>query len=205
MIDGLSTVLYSSLFLLPGGIITSIMRSFVPERKLSSGQEMLRWIGYSILNNAVWSWLFTMRMANQMADAYSFWVCLTSMVLVTSVITGSVIGIIKQKNIPGHIARKLKISIEHPVPTAWQYSFCKRNTCFVIVTLDDDRRFYGYYGTVSMASSDIENEDIYLEYIYELDDDENWILVEGRDGVWISSSHITSIEFIEEVQGNERQ
>lgn len=88
----------------------------------------------------------------------------------------------------------------HSIPDAWNYKFLKLindgQGCYVIINLIEDEVVYGYLGSNSMASSDVDNRDIYLESVYEVDDvSGNWKEVDGNQGIWISSSIIKYIEF----------
>ena len=198
MIDNFSSIFYTFIFLLPGGIINTVVKSITPVKKISAGQELLRWLAYSIVNNAIWSWAFILLWENMSPESVGFWLILVAIVMFTSFLTGCLLGIILVKDVIRKAAKKIGLPIEHPVPTAWDYVFSKRDTpCYVIVTVNDGTKHYGYFGTASLASSDEDDRDIYLEYVYDLDENQEWIPKSNRRGMLINSSQISSIEFLE--------
>lgn len=199
MINSLESVLYSALFLLPGGIINAIVKSITPTKKFSSSQELLRWIAYSILNWAIWSWLFLIILKHLDSSKVCYWIILLVTLSITSIVTGYLIGLIQSKSIIRRIAKRLGLNIEHSVPTGWDFVFSKRDSpCFIIVSMDDGTKYYGYFGENSLASSDNDNRDIYIEYIYDLDEDGSWKPASNCRGALINSSHISSVEFLEQ-------
>ena len=49
-----------------------------------------------------------------------------------------------------------------------------------------------------MASSDDGYKDLYLEEVWQLGDNDNWVRVIGSDGIWISPNVIKWISFMED-------
>jgi hypothetical protein len=83
------------------------------------------------------------------------------------------------------------------VPTAWDYKFSEIYTeKWVIVTLENDKHVYGKFGYASLASSEKDERDIFLEEIWSLGEDDNWKKRERTDGVWIKATNIKMIEFL---------
>ena len=58
MISSISVVLYTCIFLLPGVIIEEVVGLISPLKRNSAAKQSIMWIGYSVLNDAIWSWLF---------------------------------------------------------------------------------------------------------------------------------------------------
>jgi len=204
MIADINTVLYTCMFLLPGGIIEATTRSIKPRRRISAAQELLRWLGYSVVNNAIWSWAILIIWKQLPHDSLLTWILLLAVIITSSVITGIILGFIQTKDIISKTADLVNIRIENPIPTAWDYVLSRqRNPCFMIVTLIDGTHFYGYFGEDSLASSDNDYRDIYLEYIYVLNDtNEKWEIVPGKSAL-LNADQIASIEIIrlEEING----
>ena len=64
------------------------------------------------------------------------------------------------------------------------------------MTLTDGTQVAGYFGARSMASSDPERKDIFLEEAYTVPDDGTpWEAVAESLGAYIEGSQISSIEF----------
>ena len=89
---------------------------------------------------------------------------------------------------------KIKIRTIHTTPTAWDYLFSKQESGFVIVTLIDDQKLYGWYSSQSFTSSDPDERDIFIEKGYRIDG-EKWTLDEQSQGFYIAKDQIKVIEF----------
>lgn len=195
-IDSIDVVVYTAYFVLPGYIIYGIVNSFVPRKISNDGEKLLRFIFYSLLELALWFWL--LKCIDKASDTY--WIKLLGAVLLTSFITGVVMGVFLKWNPVGQILRKLKIQIINPIPTAWDYKFSElKQGRRITVALLDDTFIRGKYYRDSMASSESDYKDIYLEEAWQLDDDNNWVRIEGTDGVWVSPNVIKWISFMEDV------
>lgn len=58
IIASMETVVYTAYFLIPGYIINSIVNNMVPSKTRLESEKILHCIGYSILELAIWYWLF---------------------------------------------------------------------------------------------------------------------------------------------------
>ena len=84
----------------------------------------------------------------------------------------------------------------NPVPTGWDWVFSRAGPCFVLITLTDGREIAGYFGAKSMASSDPERKDIFVEKVYTVPyDGSAWQEVGGSLGIQVDGSQIAFIEF----------
>lgn len=198
MISSLDTVIYTAYFLVPGYIISEIVRCFMPAKNTNDFEKSVRCLGYSIVELAIWFWLFDLINNSFESHNWAYWLILVLSVIITSIVLGFVIGILRQKVPFKTFADKLKIKVEHPIPTAWDYKFfnCQENK-WVCVNLDDDTCIRGLYGAKSFSSSDSEQRDLYLEEAYTKEEGEHWEKVESTDGVWISSKNIKWISFFD--------
>lgn len=106
-----------------------------------------------------------------------------------------IIGILKQKDRARKVLDALKIRNMHPVPTAWDYIFSKQEPSWVIVTLIDNRLIMGLYSKNSFASSDSEERDIYIEKIFDVDENNQWIENIRNKGILISKDQVKTIEY----------
>lgn len=144
------------------------------------------WLGYSVLNDAIWSWLFWLVTIRLNQGTLKFWIALVIVMFASSLLTGFIIGLIRSNDLIRKLASKLKINLEHPIPTGWEYKFFKqKEACWVIITLKTGICFRGYYGCNSLASSEQSYNDIFLELVYKEGKDGAWELVERTAGVVI--------------------
>jgi hypothetical protein len=89
----------------------------------------------------------------------------------------------------------IRNKIINPIPKAWDSFFGKRKPCFMIVHIKNGQVIGGLYAYDSAASSYPEKEDLYLQEIWELDDDGKFTKpVDGTMGLLVSCESIDYIE-----------
>ena len=85
--------------------------------------------------------------------------------------------------------------LPHPTERPWDYVFGKKEPYWVIVTLNDGKKFAGKYGYESFTSSGSSKQQIYFEETWELNKDCGFERPrEDTAGTLIVSSEIESIE-----------
>jgi hypothetical protein len=83
-----------------------------------------------------------------------------------------------------------------PWPTPWDYIFSKRKALWVIVNLKDGRKIGGEFDRLSSASSYPDKQQIYLEKVWKLDEEGNFIeAIPRSEGIVILGEEISSVEF----------
>lgn len=196
MIDSIDIVFYSACFLLPGYVISEMVSHFCPGREFNDLEKTIRCMGYSILELALWYWLLGTFFQKKDAFTYIHSLLFILILLGTSFITGIGIGIIKQNQLFRKLFTLLGIQTDHSAPTGWDYKFSDIKTSkWVCVCLDNDTFVRGRYGINSLASSEKNNHDIYLEEVYLKNSEGTWIKEEHTDGIWISANSIKWINF----------
>lgn len=85
-------------------------------------------------------------------------------------------------------------------PTAWDWKFATAEEQWVLVTLRDGSQYAGFLGADSFVSSDVDAQDIYIEKVYNLDDENAWVDC-GSKSVLTGADQVKSIEFWPEQPG----
>ncbi|MBR0413766.1 MAG: hypothetical protein IJI67_01685 [Clostridia bacterium] len=183
-----------SIFILPGFIVNSIIDYTNPPKKYKEVVFILKSIGYSIINCAIWSWLYLFIIKYDGINNVFRFILLVCVSLISSTIIGLIIAKTKQRNVIDAFLAKLHIKTIHGTPTAWDYYFSKLKCDFVIITLIDDTQLFGWYSSESFTSSDPEERDIYVEKAYRFEN-EQWILDEEGNGFYVPKDQIKMIEF----------
>lgn len=93
---------------------------------------------------------------------------------------------------------KLRAHIVHPVPKPWDYVFGLGTGYWVILHMKDGRRIGGRYDEDSFASSFPHPEQLYLQEIWELDEQGAFReRIERTRGVMVSFEDVYAIEFFD--------
>lgn len=200
-LDSWETIVYTCIFLLPGFLIKEVIDSIVPPKFYNDVKFFFTCIIYSIFNLALWAWLDKIVYTNcKNENTVLLYIALIN--LGTSFFTGFIIGFIKYYNFPFNILNIRKLN--NPIPTAWDYYFNKKEGCFVIIALKSGKKIYGLYAQNSFASSENSERDIYIERIYNYNNDEPWKEVPRSQGIYINREDIETIEFYS-LGGNENE
>lgn len=169
-------------WLVPGFILSSAFRLFVPFLRWERSEAMLGYL-------AVGSLFATLRLIGVP-------VILTALVL--PALAGALLGI---------MANRYRERVYHflPLPpTAWDAAFwMRKEPCLVVIVLKDGTVIRGVYGRNSHASSDPDRRDLFLEGILVQDAKGHWRVDPHADGLWINGSQIVMIKFVTVKRGDE--
>ena len=194
-VDSFDIVFYTSIFVLPGFIINSIIDSMNPPKKHNDGIYLLKCIGFSLISCAVWCWLYKIIIECTKLSTLWHWILLVLTSIIGSSLLGIIIAILKQFQCVDIVLSKLNVNTIHATPAAWDYLFFNKKEGFIIVTLIDDTKLYGFFSSESFASSDQEERDLFVKVGYELSDDGTWKVDSQSDGFYIPKDQIKYIEF----------
>jgi len=112
---------------------------------------------------------------------------------------GVVLGYFLKSNIRGAIFRRLSLPVVHPVRRAHDFAFGnEREASLVIVTYEDGTSIRGLFGERSLAASDDNRSDLYLERLYiEKTKGGPWIEPSPGRSCLITLNGVRSIEFLD--------
>lgn len=195
-IESFDIVFYTSIFILPGFIIKGIINVLTPPQKSGESVYFISCLAYSIINCALWSWIYKILYPLHESNSNLYWILLVLTTIVGALVIALCVGFIKQRQLINKIFNKIHIHYIDPTPTAWDYYFAKQEPIWVIVTLLDDSKVMGLFSESSFASSDSDERDIYIQEIYDIDEKKKWIKNENSCGIYISKNQIKTIEFL---------
>lgn len=199
MVDNFEVVFFSSVFIVPGYILYSTLESLVPRNKRNVVNVTLKFLTGTLIHYILWSWLIYLMFNSKIfiESILLFYLSAIFIVVVSPSLMGLLLAKLSDKNIVITIMQFLGYNPINPIPTAWDYKFSKIQTkSWVIVSLNDGKVFYGKFSTKSFASSEPLERDIYIEEVYRLNENKQWIKRERTNGVLISREQIKYIEFI---------
>ena len=103
-------------------------------------------------------------------------------------------------------AKKLGIWIVHPAPTAWDYVFARDQPYWARIELTDGKLIEGVFDSNSLASSEVEDRDIFLETVFELDEEtQDYRQVDRNAGILVRGQSIKTIAFFNIESNDERE
>ena len=175
-------------------VILKIIEMIVPSSKKTETEIVVQAIGYSILNNSIWSFVFSLLEISFSKNIVLLELLQSIALILTGIVTGVCIAAIKKKNIIGWILRLIKIDTTNPIPTAWDYTFSKHESYWLEVGVSNGKMIRGLFYSDSFASSENGEKDLYLEELYEKKEN-GWEKVEQTKGVWINHNEIRYIKF----------
>jgi len=92
--------------------------------------------------------------------------------------------------------KKIQKYITEPASSPWDFFFEKREECFVLAKLKNGEVIGGYFGGCSCAGSYPNQDEIFIQYSYEID--ENGFFGQakkGTKGILIAKGEYTYLEF----------
>ena len=126
-INNFNILFYTLAFVIPGFIIDSIYRNYVPKKEDQSQLALLKFLWYSCFNYGVWLWLIYYLYkinfyVNHILLTAIIWLLIT---FISPVILGFILSLLNNKNVIRKIFQRLGINPIHTIPTAWDYIFSK--------------------------------------------------------------------------------
>lgn len=180
-------------FLVPGLVALYVRSQFLTGRMQAQKDGLLAYFALSV----VW-WGALLPAVNWAAvkspgllERPGVWLLLT---FGGPAILGAILGLNASKGWTRGLLGRLGLQLVHVMPTAWDWKFEGMPASWVLVVLKDGTKFAGFCGSDSFISSDPQERDMYIQRIYNLDENERWI-DQGDKGLLIRGSEIRTIEF----------
>ena len=175
-------------FLIPGVIIDYLVRQTITINQKSNTVKLLYLSGFSILDYALFGW------------AVDWMPCFFLKLLVvmgTSIGLGIAICHLHKNLFIRKWLSMVGLHARHPMSTAWEYLFNKKEHSFVCVHLKSGDIYRGVFCSSSFASDDYDHLDLFLEKVCKCDANGDWQYIETSKGVYIPYSEIQALEIVE--------
>ena len=180
-------------FLVPGLIVLFVRSQFVTGRSPSHSAALLSYLTVSVIYYALALPFVDLVLSIHKPD-YGKALAWFTLIFVGPAALGLLLGINVQKNLFRRVLQRCRLNPVHVMPTAWDWKFGGMTNQWVLVTLKDGTRFAGFCGSESFMSSDPTERDIYIQWIYDINDENNWS-PRGENGVLIAAGEVQTIEF----------
>ena len=200
MFESLTAVIVLIVFLVPGYIWRTVEGRFVALDR-ESKWEMLA-LGFLTRSTIIYLPILPSLYLSWLDKWHEHHPWLTSLLsLLWLILIPTVLGVFtgfgRQKRWLEKFLGWAGLSSFNPIPNAWESYFSQAPNSWIIVTLKNGQRVYGYFGDGSYASSDPKNRDIYVAKTVVVENGQ-YRLVENTGGVYVPASEILTVEFINE-------
>ena len=180
-------------FIVPGLIVLFVRSQFVTGRIPSHSATLLNYLTVSVIYYAL-ALPFVDIVMSIHEPGYPKALAWFTLVFAGPALLGLLLGVNVQKNLFRRFLQWCRLNPVHVMPTAWDWKFSGMTYQWVLVTLKDGTRFAGFCGPESFMSSDPTERDIYIQWIYDIDDENKWS-PRGENGVLIAAGEVQTIEF----------
>lgn len=178
---------------IPGIVVLFVRSQFVQRRSSPTSRTLLKYCTVTAIYYALVFLLVDPVLPITInSDNVWAWFCL---IFAGPAVLGLLLGINIQKNLFHRMLQYCRLKLVHAVPTAWDWKFGYMAPQWVFATLKDGTSFAGFFGPESFMSSDPEERDIYIQWVYDILDDHTWSVPDKSKGVLIAAGEIQSIEF----------
>ena len=180
-------------FLVPGLIVLFVRAQFMTGRKPPHTAELLSYLTVSVIYYA-FALPFVDLVRSIHESGYVKTLSWFALIFIGPAALGLLLGINVQKNLFRRMLQWFRLNPVHGIPTAWDWKFGGMTNQWVLVTLKNGSRIAGFCGQESFMSTDPSERDIYIQWIYDISDENKWSS-RGEKGVLITAGEVQTIEF----------
>lgn len=201
----LYTIISAIAFLIPGFIITNIIRRVIPKVDKDYKTSVLENFIYSFLNIFLWAipiYKIYINIEWWNKKILLLWLVCLLIIFLSPIIIATVIIIFYQKEMFRRLCQYFNVSSIDTEPSAWDFKFKQIENEWVIITLKDETTIGGYIGVNSFISSNYKERDLYIDEQYKISKNGEWKKVNRTDGIWIKNDEIKYIEFLKDERKN---
>lgn len=199
-LDKIENVLLALTFIVPGFLIYSVLSLFTVRRTEIKEVLFLRYLSFSTLNLVVCLVPIYGIIKSKLVEnnPWLAFLAFFGMCFVSPLLLGLLISLADNYKWLEKLFTKGEMAPMSATPSAWDEKFkqaAKSGGRYLLVYLKDGSEVAGDYGSKGVASTDPLERDIYLDKLYKLDDNEQWVLQPCSDGVLIKGDMIQAVEF----------
>ncbi len=156
-------------FVVPGFITVRTYDLIVPSERRNFGESFIDIIAYSfvVLAISVWPFLWVVNHQGSLSTGLYYLLFALTLVLVFFITPVGVAMLYHWVRTRDYFKDK----VVQPSPTGWDWFFGGVPTCYVLFHLKSEEVVGGFYGGKSSASSYPQEQQVYVEEIWDLNDD----------------------------------
>ncbi len=187
------TLVLFLVFVVPGFVAMRVHDLLVPGPRRELGGSLLEAVTYSMLNLAVMFWAVEPLIRPGIADRHPwFFRGGVGFVLFVAPALLAVVAYRLQRS------RWLGRYVQHPAPTAWDFFFGQRRSCWVLAHFRGGQMLGGLVDQGSSASGFPQPQDLYFEQVWRVDGQGKFQEpIEQTAGALVRMDECTHLEFFE--------
>lgn len=192
------TIIAAIAFLIPGFIVTNITKRVIPLVDKEYKTKIFENFIYSFLNIFLWSipiYRIYLSIEYWKENYVLLWIASFLIIFLSPIAIALIIILINKYEIIRKVCEYFNISPVDTEPSAWDFKFKQIKGEWVLITLSDKRMVAGFIGINSFISSNSKERDLYIDEVYEIDENGLWKKRKRTDGIWLKNEEIKSIEF----------
>lgn len=182
-------------YIMPGLVILYVRAQFLTGRVGPHKDSLLSYFTLSIIYLTVTNVILPIITGSDapLHEQTRHWLLIQ---LVGAVIFGALVGLNAHLGFTRRLLIWFGLYVPHVMASAWDWRFSRFPETLLTVTLKDGSRVSGWCGTNSFIGSDPKEQDLYIEQVYDVDEEGNWTLKTPGKGVYIAGGEVRLIEFI---------
>ncbi len=179
-------------FLIPGFVAMKVYSVISSNERLDASKSLVDALAFSCVVYAAFCWAILWVINAHLATLHPAYFAAFCAGILFIAPTAAAILLFSARR-----ARWLARWLPHPVGKPWDFVFSRREQAYVIVTLTSGRRIGGFYGGESFSSSYPYDEQIFIESVWDVDEEQGFLAKHVRSrGMIVSGANIQTIEFI---------
>ncbi len=152
-------------FVVPGFVSLSVYDLFVPSARRNLSESAIQVISFSMFNIALWYWAISSMAETDLRQTHPVEYNIFAFGII--VVSPTLLAVATYRLRVSEALRKFAI---HPSPTPWDFLFGQRRVFWILFHLKSGQRLGGYYSTNSFTSSFPNDEEIYVECLWKVDE-----------------------------------
>src|SRR5579859_177776 len=185
------TIKLLSQAVLPGVVIVYVRGQLLPNRRLELKDAIVGYVALSVLYQALLG--LAAEVPWPMPGVVPAPIFSISISMIFPALLGLWLGLDGSFGWSRLALQRLGIHLSHPVNSAWDWRFSACEECWIMATLKDGTRWQGHLSPNSFTSTDPTERDIFIEQVYNLEDDNTWTA--KGSSVLIAQGEIQTLEF----------
>jgi hypothetical protein len=191
-------------YVVPGLIILYIRAQFLTGRIGPHKDALLSYFALSVIYLTVMNATVLLATGNPdpLPAQTPYWL---PIFLAGAVVFGILAGLNSSLGATQRLLQFCGLHLPYALESAWDWRFSRLPPSLMIITLKDGSRIYAWCGARSfIGGSDPSGRDLYLEQVYDVDEQGNWTMKTPGKGIYIAGGELRTIELVPPTAGELR-